>query len=354
MIVLAALVVSVVLVGGCGGHGGIVPPGGGGVGVAAFVGRTVCAACHSDIDADFGSYWNGTEYVPFHPDGTHAAYATWENFKGSAHGQDMRSKGPGNRDVLTNGCGTTCHTVGWQEPTGFTSTAQTPHLEGIGCEECHGTGSLHAGDPSTTNINRVPDDKNCWDCHVPSYKLLDTPVPTVTDATYYNTNPGSVSPHFRQAPFLFGFEGYNLPQMASPHSLVDNTCVTCHLNENSADKHGEDALEPDFTACGPCHGSPGAAQTLLAAFDEEIEELLIELAGESSPGVPNSSPTGGLIGAYATNNGIVLNSNNQKDLQVVKNYKAARNNWYLVEGGCPVHNPDFARKLLEDAKALVD
>jgi hypothetical protein len=344
--VLLLAVVTLALLGGCGGHGAQVPPGGA---VASFVGRAVCATCHAEIHAAYGSY-NGEPFVPGTTDPSHV----YANFVGSAHGQDMRSKGPGNRNVQDSvGC-QPCHTVGWQEPTGFTTTVDTPYLEGIGCEECHGMGSIHASTPSESNINRVPvAEETCWDCHNDVYKVLDSPVAPVDDSTWYNTNPGSIGPHYRQALFLLGYKGYNRPVTPSPHADVENTCVTCHLNADSPDKHGEDALKPDFVACVACHGSVAEVEQKLEDLDEEINDLLIELAGESSPGVPNTSPTGGLMGAYVVANGIVLTSNDQKDLQVVKNYKGARNNFYLVEGGCFVHNPDFARQLLEDAKDLV-
>jgi hypothetical protein len=36
-----------------------------------------------------------------------------------------------------------CHTVGFGIQTGYTTAEKTPHLKNVGCESCHGPGSLH-------------------------------------------------------------------------------------------------------------------------------------------------------------------------------------------------------------------
>lgn len=40
-----------------------------------------------------------------------------------------------------------CHTVGFGYNSGYTDEVKTKHLENVGCESCHGPGSLHAKNP---------------------------------------------------------------------------------------------------------------------------------------------------------------------------------------------------------------
>lgn len=353
-LVLLVAVVGIVILGGCGGHSGQLDGGGGGGGnvVAAFVGRAVCATCHEDVSKSYGSY-NGVAFVP----GTVDPDDVYTNFTGSAHGQDMRSKGPNNTNVIDNASCQPCHTTGYQEDGGFKSVAETPNLEGIGCEECHGTGNEHAGGPSEDNITKLPNaSTTCWDCHVPSYKMLRSPVAEVTDDTLALKKAGSVTPHHPQAAFLNGYQGANLAQFAnSPHSAIDNTCVTCHLNPESGSKHGSTALEVDFTACAPCHGSAGAAQTLFENFEEEVNTELIALMGEnpSEPGEPDEACGGGTLAAYAAAHGIDLTTAGPAGDVYYRRYKAARYNLTYIMTGGMAHNPPFVEKLIDDAKAYI-
>lgn len=61
-----------------------------------------------------------------------------------------------------------CHTTGHGQHGGFVSYEETPHLAEVGCETCHGPGSLHAefGDPAT--ITRKPTMESCVVCHNPT------------------------------------------------------------------------------------------------------------------------------------------------------------------------------------------
>ncbi|MGE5530625.1 MAG: multiheme c-type cytochrome [Bacteroidota bacterium] len=336
-VLVGVSLLTLALLGGCGGHDGQVPVGPGpGPAGATFVGLAVCATCHS---------------------GPANAYVS-----GSPHGKNFHDPASNSAHAdLINGFGGSCapcHVTGFGEPSGWKSSAETPQLDNIGCEECHGAGSTHAGAPSGSNINLIPDAQTtCWDCHVPTYKLLRSgPPPPTTDATLAATAPGKVSPHYRQTPFLLGYSGFDRDQVQGPHAQIDNTCVTCHLNpEDSSRKHGATGLDVDYSACAACHGSAQAAQALFESFDEEINAELVQIGGAnpSDPTEPDESASGGMLAAFATAHNIDLNTNANPNDPFVKAYKAARYNYIFIIGGKATHNPPFAEKLIDDTKKLL-
>ncbi len=58
-----------------------------------------------------------------------------------------------------------CHTTGHGQPGGFVSFEETPHLAEVGCETCHGAGSLHAETGDAETITRLPTIESCEVCH---------------------------------------------------------------------------------------------------------------------------------------------------------------------------------------------
>lgn len=87
---------------------------------AEYVGSAACAGCHRHAHG----IWSN------HP---HAdAYPTLVN----------KAKNPSLRQFDAE-C-IICHTVGFGFNTGYQNETKTPHLKEVGCENCHGPGSLHA------------------------------------------------------------------------------------------------------------------------------------------------------------------------------------------------------------------
>jgi hypothetical protein len=95
--------------------------------IPKYVGTERCTECH--IAA--GKIWEKTPHSE--------AYKTLAD-----------AKRPSNRQYDPE-C-IVCHTVGFGYESGFTSAAKTPKLKNVGCESCHGPGSLHTNDPASLTL----------------------------------------------------------------------------------------------------------------------------------------------------------------------------------------------------------
>ncbi len=109
-------------------------------GAPRYVGSRRCGTCHGRA----ATWWSG------HPHGR--AYATLEerhkNFNLSCVG---------------------CHVTGYLRPGGSTVT-HVQDLQNVGCESCHGPGSMHVSDPEGAAVNvRSPDERTCRGCHTPEH-----------------------------------------------------------------------------------------------------------------------------------------------------------------------------------------
>ncbi len=105
-------------------------------GVPGFVGNAACLDCHKEA---FPA-WNASKHAH--------GYATLAEKKKQFH-----------LDCIG------CHVTGYQQPGGVCRLDKVEGREGIGCEACHGPGSVHADDPTATNILPGNDAKVCKGCH---------------------------------------------------------------------------------------------------------------------------------------------------------------------------------------------
>ncbi len=107
-------------------------------GQAAFVGSAACADCH----ADTVPVWEASKH--------HHAWETLEE-----QGKQFHLNCTG------------CHVTGWEQPGGVCRLDKVAGREDVGCESCHGPGSLHVDNPSPETITGKPGEKVCVTCHNP-------------------------------------------------------------------------------------------------------------------------------------------------------------------------------------------
>jgi len=105
-------------------------------GKAAFVGNTSCRECHAE------------------------AFPSWE---ASKHHEAWETLEKAGKQFHLNCTG--CHVTGWEQPGGVCRLDKVAGREDVGCESCHGPGSLHAEDPTSDNIVGSPGQALCVTCH---------------------------------------------------------------------------------------------------------------------------------------------------------------------------------------------
>lgn len=107
---------------------------------AYYVGHSACKDCHRAA-MDF---WEKTAHAK-----------AWATLSEAGKHYDVTCVG--------------CHSVGFRKPGGFCSLAKGAAFQNVGCENCHGPGSLHVVAPSKTTIVRDEGKKTCTTCHVPEH-----------------------------------------------------------------------------------------------------------------------------------------------------------------------------------------
>ncbi|MDY7228575.1 multiheme c-type cytochrome [Hyalangium rubrum] len=107
-------------------------------GEAAFVGNGACQDCHAE------------------------AFPVWEKSKHRHAWETLEKAG---KQFHLNCVG--CHVTGYEQPGGVCRLDKVAGREDVGCESCHGPGSLHAEEPTPANIVRNPGQALCVTCHNP-------------------------------------------------------------------------------------------------------------------------------------------------------------------------------------------
>ncbi len=187
-----------------------------------------------------------------------------------------------------------CHTVGYGQPNGFNNEADDSALEGVQCENCHGPGGNHAGnpfDPSTLPIVTI-DAAVCGGCHTdvhhPTYNewkeslhsRVDSHVSDgfITDGESREISCGGChSGAVRLAMIAQISDIDGLFPSREDAAFFGQTCATCHnphdntLNSQLRNPsysteffsyvtslNLKDQYNPNIQICGQCHNERGA------------------------------------------------------------------------------------------------
>jgi hypothetical protein len=115
---------------------------------ASYVGSSQCKVCH----APAYETWTKSKH-----------FLAWETLE-KAEKDEKRYGWP----VTAYPDCVSCHVVGYREQSGFVSHEETPDLENVGCERCHGPASEHIAAPGKKKlglIGGIPASQLCIQCH---------------------------------------------------------------------------------------------------------------------------------------------------------------------------------------------
>lgn len=106
-------------------------------GQPSYVGAAACATCHTE------------------------AFSWWRT---TMHGHAYRTLEEVHKEYNLSCVG--CHVTGYNQPGGST-VSHVGNLQNVGCETCHGPGSMHVADPlaAPVNVRRDAPEELCTGCH---------------------------------------------------------------------------------------------------------------------------------------------------------------------------------------------
>ncbi len=169
----------------------------------------------------------------------------------------------------------------------------------------------------------------CVNCHQPRRAIAEA-VDGMIEVTSTHWGPH----HGPQSTMLLGIGGAgDVKGSPSAHaSMVEDTCVTCHLGEGA-----NHTFEPDEAACQACHADLedfdlNGTQTKVDELAAEVGELLVAKGLLDEEGHP-------VVGTYP-----------EAEAAALWNYILI----VLEDGSSGVHNSSYTEALLEAAKAALE
>lgn len=286
-------------------------------GAAGEIGDLTCTQCHSDDSELVAKSTAWSESVH----GTGEAYV-----RGSSSGCAGCHSGAAFSAMVADGLTPNTVAVGDSEPTRqdcrTCHAIHTSYTDADWALETTAAVDLYAIEGTTYDGGKG---NLCVNCHQPRRAF-----PEPDDAGMITGISSHWGPHHGpQSAMMLGVAGAGVTGRAGVHyTLVENTCVTCHMGEG--DDH---TFEPDVAACEACHADAsnfdiGGVQTEVQAMVDELGELL--LAAE------------------------LINENGADGHAIVTEAPVAQAtalyNWIYVaheDKSMGVHNPAYAKALLQ-------
>lgn len=230
-----------------------------------------------------------------------------------------------------------------------------PSVEGVvnvspyDCRTCHNIHTTYtkadfsltgAGQPVVLERTGGTFDKGlgnlCANCH-----QIRNELPVATGGTFEVTSTRFGTHYGVEAQMLLGEGGLLATGSPSVHyEQTDDTCVTCHMGDER-----NHTYEPQVVRCQSCHADletfdNDGVQTEIAALLEEVKALLID---------------SGIMLADYEENGEIQHNRSVPGVYPEAVASAMWDYMFVVsDQSMGVHNPAFARALLEAAKAALE
>lgn len=112
-----------------------------GLGLLVCAGFIAANVLHADPPPPEAKYVGAKKCRLCHMKG--GIYKRWEAMKHATNFEELKPEHYAMKDPKTGKMCLECHTTGYGEPSGFKSVEETPELTSVGCEACHGPGSVH-------------------------------------------------------------------------------------------------------------------------------------------------------------------------------------------------------------------
>lgn len=237
--------------------------------IDATLNYKICAYCHDDGHYHvYPTQWehSGEDATDFDGRGFHGGHARGEfvAYAGNRNGCSPCHSGSGYVQWIKEG--RPVNSIGL--PTG---TSTIPPATNISCAVCHDphddenvhqlrAADTQLGDGTPITIALYGTGTQCMDCHRSRRYAFEYASDILNASSHYGAHHGP------QADMLLGANApdYGITFPTSPHGLLGNACVDCHMADtdnykvgghsfNMNDADGNDHVE----ACAPCHGNVG-------------------------------------------------------------------------------------------------